>query len=246
MSDNAPKPSPTHILEMGRLAELGLYSAELVHEIRQPLFAAKSLVQLAQAEVAKGQPKLDRLGDQLAVIADQVELMEALLSRYGGAGRPSTDAARPVLLAPPVTAAVQMPGIRARTAGITLDLELIDGHSAVMGEVVAIQQVVGNLVNNAVDAARQRVVVRVDGALVQVVDDGPEPDPDALSRAFELFFTTKPPGKGTGLGLAVCKGLAESFGATLHLERVGDTTVVSVRFRALDSALDSALEGEHG
>jgi len=226
---------------MGRLAELGLLSAELVHELRQPLFAAKGLLQLAQAELRRTDPDLERISDQLVVLADQVAMLEALLGRYGGVGRRTTETIKPVLLAPPATAAVQMLASRARGAGVMLDLDLRDGHCCVLGEVLAIQQVVGNLVNNAVDAARSRVVVRVDGPLIEVVDDGPEPDPAALSRAFEPFFTTKPPGKGTGLGLVVCQGLVESFGATLRLERAGDTTVVSVHFRTSD-----AVECEHG
>ena len=241
MSDPARKPSATHILEMGRLAELGLQSAELVHELRQPLFAAKGILQLAQAELSRGTPDMDRVNGQLTILAEQMAMLEALLARYGGVGRRPTQAVVPVQLAPPVTAAVQMLASRARMAGVELELELVDGRGAVLGEVVAIQQVVGNLVNNAVDAANSRVVVRVDRALVEVRDDGPEPNPDDFSRAFEPFFTTKPPGKGTGLGLVVCKGLAESFGATLHLERSGDTTIVSVHFRAADGA-----EGQHG
>ena len=85
-----------------------------------------------------------------------------------------------------------------------------------------IVQVVLNLVLNAADAApRGHVTVRAapgaDGRVrLEVEDDGPGIAPEVQGRLFEPFVTTKPVGEGTGLGLAVCRGLVESVGAWQH------------------------------
>ncbi|MCK6506375.1 ATP-binding protein [Myxococcota bacterium] len=233
MTRAPPAPRDLHLLETGRLAELGMQSAELVHELRQPVFASVGLAQLARAELDRPAVDLERLRGQLDGLVQQLDLMHALLGRYGGAGRRPSTVGGPVLLAPPVTAAVQMLDPRARSAGLSLVLELVDGQSQVLGEVVAIQQVAANLLQNALDAARSRVRVRVEGAVLRVLDDGPDPGPDVLGRLFEPFFTTKPPGKGTGLGLAVTRHLVEAHGGSLRLERLGDSTVATVQFQAV-------------
>lgn len=232
MTDRRPTPRDEHLLEMGRLAELGLHSAELVHELRQPLFAARSMVQLLAAELARGQPDMQRVQDHLAIAGQQLDLLDSLLGRYNGAGRrPGTEAAELVLLAPPVTAAVQMFDGRARNAGLSLDLDLVEAHTRVRGEPTAIQQVVANLVHNALDAASSRVLVRVEGNVLEVHDDGPDLPPEVHAHLFEPFFTTKPPGKGTGLGLAVARQLVSGFGGALELHRHGGRTVLRAVFR---------------
>jgi two-component system C4-dicarboxylate transport sensor histidine kinase DctB len=233
MTGAPPPPRDLHLLETGRLAELGLQSAELVHELRQPVFATAGLAQLARAELDRPAPDLGRLRGQLDALVQQLDHMHALLGRYGGAGRRPSNVGAPVLLAPPVTAAVQMLEPRARGVGLTLALELVDGQTQVLGEVVAIQQVASNLLQNALDAARDRVTVRVEGAVLRVFDDGPDPGAEVLGRLFEPFFTTKPPGKGTGLGLAVTRHLVEAHGGSLRLERLGDSTVATVQFQAV-------------
>ena len=233
MTRAPPTTRDLHLLETGRLAELGMQSAELVHELRQPVFATAGLTQLARAELDRATPDLDRLRGQLDGVMQQIELLQVLLSRFGGAGRRPSSVGAPVLLAPPVTAAVQMLEPRARSAGLVLVLELVEGKTQVLSEVVALQQVAANLLQNALDAARSRVVVRVEGAVLRVIDDGPDPGPDVLQRLFEPFFTTKPPGKGTGLGLAVTRHLVEAHGGSLRLERLGDTTVATVELQAV-------------
>ena len=231
MSDSPARPPDAHLLEMGRLAELGLHSAELVHELRQPLFAASSLGHLLLVELGRKEPDLARARDHVAVLNDQLELLSALLLRYGGAGRRADGAALPMLLAPPVTAAVQMFGGRARSQGIGLDLELVDVQDRVLGDPVAIQQVMINLVQNALDAAQTTVVVRVQGRVVEVRDDGPDLDADVIDHLFEPFFTTKAPGKGTGLGLAVARQLMRGLGGELELARQDGRTLFRATFQ---------------
>ncbi len=232
MSSDTAKPlSQTQIVETGRLAELGLHAAELVHELRQPLFAAKSLAQLLAIELQGDAVDLDRVREQLAVVYDQLAQLDALLQRYGGAGRRFDGQLVPILLAPPVTAAVQMFVARAEGAGLVLDLELYAADLRVLGDTVAVQQIFGNLIQNALDAATNRVLVRLHGRRVEVLDDGPPWTDDVPSRVFEPFYTTKPPGKGTGLGLSVAQHLMHAFGGELHMQRLDGHTVMVATFQ---------------
>jgi signal transduction histidine kinase len=94
----------------------------------------------------------------------------------------------------------------------------------VRGEQAAIQQVTTNLVQNAIDAARTRVDVRVQACVLTVEDDGSGVTPEVKARLFEPFVTSKPPGKGTGLGLAVSRHLMHLLGGSLVLDEASPGT----------------------
>lgn len=222
------------IVETGRLAELGLYTAELVHELRQPLFAAKSLAQIVARELEADPPDLARIREQVAEIHDQLALLDTLVQRYGGAGRRFDGRLTPILLAPPVTTAVHNFTARAQAAGIALDLDIRDADVKVWGDTIAVQQVVGNLIQNALDAATSRVWVCLCGPRVEVRDDGPPWAEDMPARVFQPFYTTKPPGKGTGLGLSVARHLMRAFGGDLDMQRLEGDTVMVAAFRPAD------------
>lgn len=250
MTTNPPESGSSQIMETGRLAELGLRAAQLVHELRQPLFAAKSLIDLVRAELSAdgGEERSETTGQgstvasRLALVAEQLALIDSLITRYGAAGARPANRIERVPLAPPVTGAVDMMQAQARRAGISLALEVDDGAAVVLADVVAIQQIVGNLVHNAIDAASTAVVVRILRDGIEVSDDGPDIDQAVLDRLFEPFFTTKPPGQGTGLGLGLTRNLAQAVGGTLRVERHGDSTVATARFRV---AAPRGTDDEH-
>ena len=220
-------------LETGRLAELGLLSAELIHEIRQPIFAVKAALQLL--ETGRGENTEAHI--QLAL--QQVEVLESLLSRYAGSGRRPTAHRLPMLLRDPVTAGVELLRGRARTRQITLDLVLTLETTPTLADPIAVQQITSNLVQNALDAARSRVEVHVASGLVLVVDDGPGLPPPVVERMFEPFYTTKPPGMGTGLGLSVTRHLLELLGGLLQFDSDDKGTRFYARFATLDGAPDA-------
>ena len=220
---------PERWLETGRLAELGLLTAELVHELRQPVFAIKALAQLAAARNGTADPAT------LGLILDQVETLETLLHRYAGSGRRPAAAASPVILGHAVEAGVALLRPRAAARGRALLLDLEVDRFAILGDAVAIQQVTANLVANALDAARGTVRVRSAAGVLEVSDDGAGLPPEVQARLFEPFFTTKPPGQGTGLGLAVSRELVEGFGGTISFETSAQGTRFVVSFRPADA-----------
>jgi len=210
------------ILETGRLAELGLQASSLVHELRQSVFAIKAFGQLLVDDVSEAsKPHLDAL-------LDQVVVLETLIERYGASSRRPTGETFPTDLGEAVTAGAET--VTAHRSGVEIVVDAEAGRNWVNADPIAVRQITGNLMRNAVDAARSRVEVEVNACCLTVKDDGPGILPDIESRLGEPFVTSKPPGEGTGLGLAVTRSLIAAVGGGLEWH-TGDTgTCFTVRF----------------
>ena len=111
---------------------------------------------------------------------------------------------------------------------MTLQAEVAPGLPALQADVGQLQQVLINLVVNALEAtaAGGHVTVRAtrgsrgiaDGVTIAVADTGAGIAPEHLPRLFEPFFTTKPRGQGTGLGLAICREIVRGHGGDIGIE----------------------------
>lgn len=205
-------------MRLAHLAEVGVLSASLIHELRQPLFALKALAQLARHHDAP------LAGEELAQLLEHVRQMEELLDHYAGYGR-LMETPAVYDLNEPVRGALEMLAHRCRQVGADLDARLCARPLQVQGRPSAARQVVVNLLQNAFDAvegrARREVVVRSENgggqARLIVQDSGPGV-PEALrARILEPFVTTKPPGRGTGLGLYITRRLVEEASGRLDL-----------------------------
>lgn len=218
--------------QAARLAELGVLTSSLLHELRQPLFALKSMIELDLAGGADG---------RLRAMLGQVEQIERLVQHYGGLGR-DDELPQPYDPVSTVVGAVEMLRFRARQVGAALEVEQ-EALPTQVGQPGALRQIVLNLVHNALDAvdghAERRVVLRVapDGGtlLLVVADSGPGFAPEVAARAFQPFVTTKPPGRGTGLGLYITRALVEEAGGTVRLGVASPGARVEVRLPLRDS-----------
>ena len=211
------------LLETGRLAELGLQAASLIHEIRQPLFAVKAMAQVLAERSDAGD--ISALSELIA----QVEVLETLISRYGDAARRPSGATGPVDLNAAVAAGAEI--VRGHRAQIVIDLTLPTEPLWAAVDSVALQQITSNLVRNAVDAARTRVDVSLTPSALEVRDDGDGIAPEIEARLGEPFVTSKPPGEGTGLGLTVTRTLVEVIGGRLSWTTGPEGTCFRVEFQ---------------
>lgn len=211
-------------VETARLAELGLLTAELTHELRQPVFAIKALCQLMRGRLPPAEQAT------MDLVLAQVGTLETLLHRYAGSGRRPGANAVPLMLSPAVESGASLLRPRALARGLRLDVRLEPDEFAVLGDAVAIQQITSNLLQNALDAARTGVEVVSAGGRLIILDDGPGLPAEVRAHLFEPFYTTKPPGQGTGLGLAVVRQLVDAIGATIDLESDHSGTRFTVAF----------------
>lgn len=215
-------------LAAARLAELGMLCAELVHEIRQPLFAARAQLQVVQARAGER----ERAGIETALA--QLAHLQRVLERYDLGREPAAGAGGPLLLAPAVAEGVELMRARARARGKALRFDVEPGLRVVRADPVAVRQVTANLVANALDAARSSVEVRVEGERFTVADDGEGIEAAVRERIFEPFFSTKPPAEGTGLGLAITRRLVQRYGGELGFTTGAAGTTFEVRFPVED------------
>jgi signal transduction histidine kinase len=121
--------------------------------------------------------------------------------------------------------------LKHKAAGLKLTLEK-DDMPSVSGRGVELSQVMTNLLDNALDAAATGVIVRTKSTdqevTVEFEDDGPGIAPDLLTRIWEPFFTTKPPGQGSGLGLSITRRIVAAHGGRIEVESAPGCTVFRV------------------
>ncbi|HEU4730048.1 MAG TPA: sensor histidine kinase [Kofleriaceae bacterium] len=219
-----------------RLASVGVMSAQVAHEINNPLTTVLGYAKLLQEGKPDGHP--DR--EALALIASEAERMKSIvgnLLEYARAPRgPDRGAAAGAASAPATcdpaavlrhVGALLEPLLRRTRTTLSID---VAAAAPLAIEAHALQQVLVNLTQNAAQAmaaASIEGVVAIAArpapggvaTLITVTDEGPGVPPSDRTRVFDPFFTTKAADNGTGLGLAVCKHLVATAGGSIE---VGD------------------------
>lgn len=205
--------------QMGRaeqMAAIGQVAAGVAHELRNPLTSVKGLVQVNLREAAaRGLPAED-----LAVIEHEVRRMERTLQTFLDFARPPRPDRRRLDLAAVADRVFALVGGRARKQQVALRFPRPDGSVWVDGDEDQLQQLLLNLVLNALDAMPRGGAVEIDlrpprdgHAELLVRDTGPGVAPHILPEVFETFISSKE--TGIGLGLPVSKRIAEDHGGSL-------------------------------
>jgi two-component system NtrC family sensor kinase len=202
-----------------KLVTLGQIAAGIAHEINNPLTAVSSYAQLLAL----------RLGDSRDAegarrIQEGVERIHRLVGNLMSFARPSDDAFFPLDLNDIVADTLSFSRYEISRGETELREELAPQLPRVLGSKDQLEHLLLNLLTNARDAVAGRGTVRVatraDGPRVhlEVADDGVGIEPAVRDRVFDPFFTSKPPGKGTGLGLFIAAGIARKHGGEIRVE----------------------------
>jgi PAS domain S-box-containing protein len=231
-------------VEAGRRMRLvGQMVSGVAHELNNPLAAVLNYAELLRAET---RPPAD--AEALDVIHTQALRARAVVRDLLQVARAPAPRDRATASLDEIVRAALVPlARRAADAGTHLALDVTGELRPQPLDVAGVGQVVTNLVVNALDAARRgRVVVRVDphddgGSVLTVEDSGPGLEPDVLAHLFEPFFSTKETGRGTGLGLAVARGICEQHGGTLVAENMGQGPGNGARFVATFPEIEAGL-----
>jgi PAS domain S-box-containing protein len=223
--------------QAAKLAALGEISAGIAHEINNPLAIISGTTHLL--EKVKADPI--KFSAKLAVIQKSTERIAKIVVGLRKFARSSAQQTKKVeVLADIVREALALIGSAAARHDIAIKAKL-DCDARVLCDEVEIEQVIVNLVSNAIDAVKALPERWVElglgdepGAVVLWVrDSGPRISPEIEDKIFQPFFTTKPVGQGTGLGLSISKGILGDHGASISLRPGDDNTCFEIRFEAV-------------
>ena len=212
---------------LDRLRTVGTLASSLAHELGTPL----NVLLLRGQSLAAGEMAPEEAQDAGTTIASQVEKMSKIVRELLDFSSRRTPMKGNVTLADTARRVSGLLGSIAKKAKVTLDVDVKD-EGPVVGEAVQLEQAVTNLTINAIhampaggtltltvgvdDEARATATTTpVRAAYLAVRDDGVGMAPSQLAKVFDAFYTTKPAGEGTGLGLVVARGITEEHGGWL-------------------------------
>ncbi len=205
-----------------KLAAAGRLAAGVAHEINNPLASLRACLWVLRKP---GVPEEDRQRHQDALDRGLQRIAQTV-QRLLEFARPSALRRAPADLGAVALGAMRLVLPAVADCGIRIDTDFDDDLDEVPVDVAQVEQVLVNLLLNAIHAMRDSdregtITIRLrsieGGQQLEVEDDGPGIPHDDLSRVFEPFFSTRPEGKGTGLGLAVSQSIAEAHGGRLIL-----------------------------
>lgn len=211
------------LAQSSKLAALGEMSAAVSHELNQPLAAMKTY--LAGAKLLLQRHRPDEALSSFQRIDDLIGRMGSITKQLKSYARKGGDDLTPVDLKDALSQSVQMMSPQLNQRKVTLTMTVPDAPVMVMGDQVRLEQVIINLLRNALDAIKGQdqqsidiLLTAGDSAMLAIRDNGP--GIDDLTSLFEPFYTTKKPGDGVGLGLAISSGIVTDLGGHLSARNV--------------------------
>jgi len=220
-----------HARQTEKLAAIGTLAAGLAHEIRNPLNGAQLHVAYLERTLKKANASGEAL-EAVNVVGDEITRLAALVSEFLDFARPRPLTKKPASLGALITRCAELAADDAAKASVEIARDLPSKDIVAMVDASKIEQILLNLVRNAIEAlaAMQggHVTLRLrrkpKHAVIEVEDDGPGLPEDA--PVFDAFYSTKP--QGTGLGLAITHRIVTDHGGTIEVESRAGRTVFRV------------------
>lgn len=212
------------LVRIARVTSLGELTASIAHEVNQPLAGIVTSGNAGLRWLDQTPPNIDKARRSVERILGDANRASEVIQRVRSLARSETPKRKPVDLNNAAFEAVALARSEIERSGITLRLDLADAMPPVLADHVQLQQVIGNLLLNAIEAmvdvpASQRslmIATMLDGAGmagISVADTGPGVAASGLERLFEAFWTTKQ--GGTGIGLTISRAIVEAHGGRI-------------------------------
>ena len=214
----------TQLAHANRVATMGQLTASIAHEVNQPIGATVTNAQAALRWLRAEQPNLDEVQQALARIVRDGDRAGAVVGRIRNLIKGSSARDERVEINAAIREVIELTHSEAMKDGVSVHTDLVEGLPLAQGDRVELQQVILNLILNALEAMNEmndeprelRILTRkteTNDLLVAVHNSGPGLTPAAVENLFKAFHTTKP--NGLGLGLSICRSIVEAHGGRL-------------------------------
>lgn len=238
-SDKEKEMITEQVVETGKLASVGELAAGIAHEINNPVAImveeAGWIEDLLEEEEFKDGENLGEFQRALQQIRTQGKRCKEITHKLLSFARKTDSRIQDVQMNDLIEELIALSAQRAKYSNVEIHLNLQENLPTVRVSQSELQQVLLNLINNALDAMEKiggnlRISTRIeedsiimgDHLLIEVADDGPGIPAANIAKIFDPFFTTKPVGKGTGLGLSICYGIIKKMGGNIEARSIID------------------------
>ncbi|AKH22265.1 hypothetical protein AAY24_13080 [Sedimenticola thiotaurini] len=220
-TDETLRQTQNELIQAAKMAALGQMSSGINHELNQPLAAIRSYADNARALLTRDRP--EEACWNLEQIAELTERMAKISRQLKVFSRKTSGQIVVVSLRAVIDNALKIVGPQLKDTGTTLRRNVLKEELYVMSDMVQLEQVLVNLLTNAVHAVEQQderwieiAVARQQGkAIIKILDNGPGIEKANLERIFDPFFTTKSEDRGLGLGLSISYRIVEMMDGSL-------------------------------
>lgn len=221
------------VIETGKLASIGELAAGIAHEINNPVAImveeAGWIQDLLEEEEFQAGKNLEEFHRALKQINTQGKRCKEITRKLLNFARRTDSNPQDIQLNDMIQEVAELSAQRAKYENVVIRTHLESELPTIKLSPTEIQQVLLNLINNAIDAMGKKgghidMFTRAEknDVLITVADEGPGIPPVNLNRIFDPFFTTKPVGKGTGLGLSICYGIIRKAGGDIEVHSMID------------------------
>ncbi|MBW2283969.1 MAG: two-component sensor histidine kinase [Deltaproteobacteria bacterium] len=247
LADKEKQKVNEQMLQTGKLASIGELAAGIAHEINNPVAImveeAGWIEDLLEEESLQEMENLTELKRALKQIHTQGQRCKAITHQLLSFARKTDFRIQKVNLKALIEDIMAISSRHSKYGRMTIGLDIQEDLPEFMLPSTELQQVLLNLINNAVDAVEEGTgAVAISARLeepdivIEVTDNGGGIQKENLSRIFDPFFTTKPVGKGTGLGLSICYGIVKRMGGKIRVNsKPGSGTTFRIRVPAVIS-----------
>jgi signal transduction histidine kinase len=234
------KETQTLLVQAARMSTMGQMAGGIMHEIKQPLTAISLQLQMALIKEPSDNDQRKRLETSLSA----VERLNAILGKFRSFSHMSEKAMESLSLIEVINIVLELFEHELRLKNIHCAMESEDGLPFILGDSQGLQQVISNLLMNAMHALEEkqddqrRITIKTysieDNIFFEIEDNGCGIPEEIRERIFDPFFTTKGPDKGTGLGMAIVESVLHKHDARIKVEsEVGIGTKFRIVFPGL-------------
>jgi PAS domain S-box-containing protein len=222
-AEEAYREAQLELAHANRVATIGQLTASITHEVNQPITAAVTYALAARRWLSAEPPNFHEVDDALSLIVKEGNRAGEVVGRIRALIKKAPARKDAVAINDVILEVVALTRTEAANNGVSVRTQLAEGLPRVQGDRVQLQQVLLNLIINAIEAMRdvgeeERELLissrnEPDGVSVEVRDSGPGFAEADIHRVFEAFYSTKP--SGLGLGLSICRSIIETHNGRL-------------------------------